>query len=159
MTLIIYQSRYSNYFWYQPLRSMEIVDDLVEELLKKIIHHCSERCEREKTDSKGITTKKCRVPYNPPTPSCFYEESQYSSMHIGAIAILNRYGVERSIIKGSYKYSASTQKGRVSPQDPQKNMCFKSNHNVLACDNKGYEHSYLLSYSLKGKQQFTGFTY
>lgn len=139
-------------YYYGFFRSIDIVDDLVDELLKKVVHHCSERCAREKDNGKGGKVTKCRVPFNPPSPNCFYQESEYSSMHVGAIAILARYGVDKTIIKGSYKYSASSQKSRLTPQIPEKTMCFKSNHNVLACDNKGYEHSYLLSYSLKAEQ-------
>lgn len=131
---------------------MEIVDDLVDQLMKKMVHHCSERCEREGSGANGTKIKKCRVPYNRPSPSCYYEECKWSSMHVTAIEILSRYGVERTVIKGAYKYPASHQKARYTPQIPEKTWCFQSNQNILACDNKGNEHSYLMWYSLKGEQ-------
>lgn len=131
---------------------MENLDEWFEEFLPKVCHHCGERCLREKEGEDGELRTVCRVPYNPPSPDCYYVENTYASMHCDAYRILKRYGVESTTIKGSFKYSASNQPVRITPQIPQKSWCFESNQNVMACDNKGNEHSYLIWYNLKGEQ-------
>lgn len=76
-------------------------------------------------------------------------------MHSDAFKILEKYGVEKTVMKGLYKYSSSCQKFRVTPQIPEKAYCFDSNQNVLACDNKENEHSYIIWYNLKSEQLAT----
>lgn len=132
---------------------MEEVERWVDQFLPIVVHSCSERCQRSYVlDGDDEVEYVCRVPYNPPSADTWFDVKTYSSMSYEAEQILRRYGTERTAYKGVYKYRASTSKFRMSPQIPLKTWAIESNCNVLACDNQGNEHSYLIKYIIKEDQ-------